>query len=187
MYIYKCVCVCTHSPFTTHVVHVKWELTLAEYWLPHSKYSAQRFNIGMHLVSLSCRRRGGGLWKLSNWPKVTELVAWGSDAKGIFLRACATHYSFLIFLIIVVKSWGGGVKFVTSFSIDWYLNFPQSSDIFLKVLFNFELLVSRFTYLLFKYVENPGNETEETETRYILFLLIFYKAMLYFWGTYHNF
>lgn len=72
------------------------------------------------------------------------------------------------------------MKFVTSFSIDWYLNFPQSSDIFLKVLFNFELLVSRFTYLLFKYVENPGNETEETETRYILFLLIFYKAMLYF-------
>lgn len=72
------------------------------------------------------------------------------------------------------------MKFVTSFSVDWYLNFPQSSDIFLQVLFNFELLVSRFTYLLFKYVENPGNETEETEIRYILFLLIFYKAMLYF-------
>lgn len=72
------------------------------------------------------------------------------------------------------------MKFVTSFSVDWYLNFPQSSDIFLQVLFNFELLVSRFTYLLFKYVENPGNEMEETEIRYILFLLIFYKAMLYF-------
>ena len=72
------------------------------------------------------------------------------------------------------------MKFVTSFSVDWYLNFPQSSDIFLQVLFNFELLVSRFTYLLFEYVENPGNETEETEICYILFLLIFYKAMLYF-------
>lgn len=72
------------------------------------------------------------------------------------------------------------MKFVTSFSIHWYLNFPHASDIFLKFLFSFELLVSRFTYLLFKYVENPGNETEETEIRYILFLLIFYKAMLYF-------
>lgn len=46
------------------------------------------------------------------------------------------------------------------------------SDIFLRLMFNFELLFSRFTSLSLKYIEAHGHKTPETEILFIFAYLL---------------